>query len=405
MRTFDFTHPSNKTLLALGPESAGNFSIFRKNKIYFSEDFGDLLDDTNYQRYKREAFKYLKKNNLKPDIIITDLHPLYKSTALGQTLSKKYKTRYIQTQHHLAHIFSAIGDKMISDKLGLEFANRDLRDAIGIALDGTGYGLDGKIWGGEIFSIQAPDFKNKKDDAEFKIKRIGKLENQTLLGGDLAIREPARFLLAILNKFTDKNALRARMKKFYSEKEFEVLLNQLRQNFNCQETSSAGRVIDAVSILLGFAENTRQRKHEAADILEKNSAAPRKKISPEIIYSRQEKLRILQTTPLFEYLVENMPSGKKNRERLSAAAQFYIARGLYKIVREHYSDSKHNKKFKKSPIIGRKSIFAAGGISNNKIISAYLESKGAYVSKKIPRGDAGLSVGQIFCCLLTDPRN
>jgi len=383
MSLFNYPIKNKKNILALGSESAGNFSIYFFGKIFFSKDFGDLLDEKNYKNFQKSILTFLKKNKIKPDIILTDLHPLYKTTILGKELSQKFKAKHIQVQHHIAHIFSALGDKIVCNS---KFIIPDL--FLGIACDGTGYGLDEKIWGGEIFEF-------KKEKSEFKIKRIGHLENQIMIGGDLAIKEPARMLIAILEKINlvknqksikskdeeKKDFIFSFVKKYYTHNQFELLYNQLQQNFNCLETSSAGRILDAVSILLGFCQNERKYKHEPIKLLEKNSTIPYR-IKSKI--KNQKSKVILETTPLFEYLIKNLHRDKK---QLAATAQLYIAQGLYKII------------FKSKIINHKPKIFLAGGLANNKIIAAYMESQDIYLNKKIPRGDAGISFGQIVWCL------
>ena len=239
MNVFSVPIKSKEVVLALGPESVGNFSIYLKGKIYFSKNFGDLLDNKNFQKFKKTVLQHLKKNKIDPGVVLTDLHPLYKTTVLGNKLARKFKAKHVKIQHHLAHIFSAIGENMTQAN------NYKLpTTALGIACDGTGYGLDEKFWGGEIFRI--------KDR-----KRIGHLENQVMIGGDLAVNEPARMLLSILNNFLEKDGVSKYLKKYYTKNQFELLYNQLQQKFNCQETSSTGRVLDAASVLLGFSKNKR----------------------------------------------------------------------------------------------------------------------------------------------------
>jgi len=386
----------NQIILALGAESAGNFSIYFSEKIYFSENFDDLLDEKKYKNFQKSVLNFLKKNKIKPTIILTDLHPLYKTTIWGKKLAKNFKAKHIKIQHHLAHIFSAVNEKEIQNSF------------IGIACDGTGYGLDGKIWGGEIFNVKC-QMSNVK-----YIERIGHLENQIMIGGDLAVKEPARMLISILDKIfslretsrrekisnfsplgkypaktqcsnfkNKKNFIYHYIKKYYTKNQFKLLYNQLQQNFNCQETSSTGRILDAVSILLGFCKNERNYKHEPIDLLEKNSTTPYKNLKLKISsYKLKAKnYQLLETTPLFKYLIKNLHCDKK---RLAATAQLYIAQGLYKIIL-------------KSKILNLKSkFFFSGGIANNKIISNYLKLKSIYISKKIPCGDAGISMGQIM---------
>ncbi len=350
-----------KTILALGAESDGNFCFFMQDKIYFSESFGDLLEEKNWQKYQKAVLKFLLKNKIKPDIILTDMHPLYLTSIFGEALSEKYKANHIQVQHHIAHIFSAAGDKFVGN------ATHAMPDIFyGIAMDGTGYGQNGKVWGGEIFEIKTGKTRN--------IKRIGCLENQILIGGDLAVKEPARMLLSILANFFPKDKIYNLTKKYYAKNEFELLYNQLKQNFNCLEASSTGRILDAVSILLNFCGNERRYKHEPIALLEANSTKPYPNIKPKI--ETKKDIKILNTTVLFEYLIENL---HKDKKRLAATAQLYIAEGLRKIINKNISTT-----------------FIAGGVANNKIISAYLISQGAYASKTIPRGDAGLSFGQII---------
>ncbi|MDO9399536.1 MAG: hypothetical protein Q7T79_02545 [bacterium] len=399
MPLFNYQQKNKKIILALGAESTGNFSVYFSEKIYFSEDFGDLLDEKNFKNFQKSVLNFLEKNRIKPDIILTDLHPLYKTTLWGEKLAKKFKAKHIKIQHHIAHIFSSIGEYAISN-FNLQAKKLKSYKLIGIACDGTGYGLDRKIWGGEIFSIsnfQFPIF-NKIPNSKFKIERIGHLENQIMIGGDLAIKEPARMLIAILAKIpnlkfhpegdqplagkSQKDFIYKYVKKFYARNQFELLYCQLQQNFNCIETSSTGRILDAVSILLGFCKNERNYKHEPIDLLEKNSSKPYADIKPKIGINYE--LRItnyeLLTTHLFEYLINNIHRDKK---RLAATAQLYIAQGLYQIT-------------KKLQAKKLQAVFFAGGIANNKIISNYLKSKGVIVSEKIPRGDAGLSFGQII---------
>ena len=426
MQTFHFPIKNSQTILALGAESAGNFSVFHKNKIYFSEDFGDLLDENNFSKFKKAVLTFMKKDKVNPDIILTDLHPLMKTTLWGAELAKKYKTQHIQVQHHHAHIFSAIGERLTQDT---RYKIQDTNYAI--ALDGTGYGEDEKIWGGEVFELKTTNYK-------LQTIRIGHLDNQVMIGGDLAIREPARMLIAILAKDTrykipacrslssgqarqDTNKSQSRVlgtkftsqkdfvysfvKKYYTKNEFEVLYNQLQQNFICIETSSTGRILDAMSLLLGFCDNQRKYKHEPIDLLEKNSTKPYTNLRPRLIeikpdisslknskleidskFEIQNSKFILDTNYLFNYVINYLHT--KDKKRLAATAQRYIAEGLFEIIQN-------------SLVIGQQSsIFASGGVANNKIIADYFTAKNIYLNKNVPRGDAGLSFGQISYYLL-----
>lgn len=375
MKILHYPLITSKKILALGGESSGNFTVYKNGWIYFSPDFGDLLNEKKWENYQKNLFAFLKNNDIKPEIILCDLHPDFKTTLFAKKLAQKYKSNLIQVQHHLAHIFSAFGEDEIRE-------NKDKKEFISIAMDGTGLGLDGKIWGGEVFKVTSNKVTGNR------ATRIGHLENQPMIGGELAIKEPARMLVGILSKFLNKDEIYGFVKKHYNLKEFELIYSQLKENFNCLETSSAGRILDAVSILLGFSKNERLFKHQAAKLLEKNSSIPFENINISI-----SKSNVLEITPLFEYLIKNI---NKDKKRLSATSQLYLAKGLSQIA---LKDQKlpiypHTKKeIGKNFGVG---VYFAGGITNNKIISEYFLSQGFVENTEIPKGDAGLSFGQLM---------
>ncbi|EKE19379.1 MAG: hypothetical protein ACD_9C00036G0011 [uncultured bacterium] len=396
MKEFEISSENKDVILALGAESAGNFSAYKNGTIYFSEDFGDLLVEANFKKYKQKLNNFLRKDKIKPEIILSDLHPLFHTTLLAEKLAKKYKAKHMSVQHHLAHILSAIGDESLRAK-----SYKLKADFIGIACDGTGYSEDETVWGGEILKIS----KSKcQISNQIHVQRIGHLEHQALLGRELAIKEPARILIGVINKFSilnsqfpinsqssisknKKDLAYKLVKKYYSKQHFEVLWNQVQQKFNCIETSSTARILDAVSVLLEFSKNESLRKHGPIALLEKNSSVPYK-LSPVVEFNEKEEIFVLKTTPLFEYLIKNL---HKDKKRLAATAQQYIANGLFQILQNTKYDIQNT--------------YFSGGMANNKIISSFLESKGIYTSKKIPRGDAGISFGQIFYYLLANSRD
>ncbi|NTW22380.1 hypothetical protein HGA34_02420 [Candidatus Falkowbacteria bacterium] len=357
-----------EVIVAMGPESDGNFSVCTNGKIYHSESFGDLLEEKNFRSFKSALQKYLKREGLVPTVVLTDLHPDFLTTIYGRELAKKNKARLATVQHHLAHVFSAVGDRLIDGQTHPD-------SFVGIAADGTGLGDDGLIWGGEIFKINI----SKK---QASITRIGHLENQTLIGGDLAIREPARVLVSVLGKFLGPAEVFSLIKQYYPKKTFDLLVAQASQRFNCYETSSTGRILDAAAVLLGFSPNERKRKHGPIACLEENSSTPYL-LKPAV--TEDDGMLILKTTELFAYLAARLDGDKR---RLAATAQKYIADGLGEIAKT-----------------GQAPIYFAGGMANNKIISSVLADQGAYLSTKIPRGDAGISFGQVIYFLLADSRD
>jgi len=146
----DFPTKRKVNILSLGAESVGRFALYQNGRVYISENFGDILEKNNLEKFKKSVLACAKEK--KPDIILTDLHPSYNSTVLGKNLSKRLKIPIIGIQHHLAHIFSAVGDFAVSSRL--KISNPKFNDFIGIAADGTGFGFDENIWGGEVFQVK-----------------------------------------------------------------------------------------------------------------------------------------------------------------------------------------------------------------------------------------------------------
>ncbi len=200
---------SDQNILALGAEFDTRLALYRNGGIVFSGNIGELANDA--QRYEKFVSNFLETHcntsrRRKPDVIITDLHPLYNSRLFGERLAKKLKIPHIAVQHHIAHIFSAVAD-FVMHNTGYKIRDTDF---YGIACDGTGYGSDGNIWGGEVFRI----CKN--------ITRIGHLEEQYLIGGEMAVEEPARMVISILSKILSEEKIFKYVKKYYSAKDFNL---------------------------------------------------------------------------------------------------------------------------------------------------------------------------------------
>jgi len=375
MKEFDIPIERKETILALGPESAGNFCIYENGKVYYEKDLGDLIEENNFENYKKVLLDFLDKNNLKPDIICTDLHPEYKTTILGQELAERFNAKPEKVQHHVAHIYSVLFDQTIRASIPQPIPQK----FIGIACDGTGYGVDDKIWGGEILKLEIRNWK-------LEIDRVGHLENQLLCGGDLAIKQPARMLLSILLGIKQPKEVWSIFSAFYSEQEFNTLVKMHEQKFNSLETSSTGRILDAASFLLGFCSNERKYKHEPVDLLERNSTEAfdlQPRCDKQDEQDKCDKY-ILNTSYLFEWLLDNLD---KDKGRLAATVQRYIMDGLIQIAKS---------------VDPNLPIYFGGGMANNKIMSQIAKENGIIMSDNIERGDYGMSLGQLMYYLRSD---
>jgi len=333
-----------KHILALGAEMMNTFCVYRDGNAILSGHIGNTGKLDTFEYFKRMIDRFLKFTKTKPELIIADLHPGYNTSGYAEELSEKLNIPLVRVQHHLAHVYSVASEK-------------NLDDFCGIACDGLGFGLDGKIWGGEVFCNN---------------ERIGSLEEHVMLGGDSAVKNPKKILMGILLKFLNENEVKKIMSelKFYSDNEINLLHRQYAEKFNCIETTSTGRILDAASALLGICDK-RTYDGEPAMMLESNSSEPYA-LKPVI---KKEDRWILKTTPVFEYLLENI---NKDKERLAATVQRYIAEGLFKIAGKY----------------GKPVVFS-GGCAYNRIMTEYLVGKGVMVNEKVPAGDGGISFGQV----------
>lgn len=216
-----------KSILGCGAHLKSTVSLTKNNHIYVSQYIGDLENIETISNYKR-IIKHLQDIfEIKPEIVVSDLHPDYFSTRYAQNTDLKC----FKVQHHHAHIASC----MIENDLDSE--------VIGIALDGTGYGTDMNIWGGEVFIVN-----------KYSFKRICHIEYIPLPGGDKSIIEPWRMCLSYLYKYWNKDVknLNLPILQRISSNKQDIIFQMIDKNINSPLTSSCGRLFDAISALIGL---------------------------------------------------------------------------------------------------------------------------------------------------------
>ncbi len=334
-------------ILAVGGEMKNTFCLKKGNSLLLSQHLGNTAGLENFENFRITLDKFLKFTGAKPKVILCDKNPSFNTHQFAHDFAKKNKIQCVEIQHHVAHVFST----------ALE---HNLTNFIGIAADGTGWGEGNKVWGGEVFHND---------------QRIGKLEDQTLMGGDIANKEPVRMLIGILSKFLDEKEIINLLPNF-NEKLIKNCIKQKKENFNCIESSSCGRILDCISILLGLADKN-DYEGRCAQMLEIKNDLPKFKIKNlKLKIKGKDNLNILETTPLFQFLIEKLD--KIPKEELAHLAQLYLAEGLLKITQDQ-----------NLPIVW------SGGCAYNSIITSFLISKNVLFNKNIPSGDGGISAGQI----------
>ncbi len=330
----------DQTILALGAEMNNTFCIAKQDgRAILSQHMGNTANLASFERYKESIDTFLRFTDSTPDIIVADLHPSYNTANHAILLSEELCVPLVRVQHHKAHAYS----------VALEHG---LTDFVGIVGDGLGYGEDGTIWGGEIFHND---------------ERVGHLEQHLQVGGDSATRFPAKMLFSILRNFLSLEETTRYMRDAFSTADLELLDKQRTEKFNTPRTSSCGRVLDAVSFLLGFCKE-RTYDGRPAMLLEANSFGP-------LPFEPVIENNVLMTTPLIEFLVKNLDKDKK---RLAATAQKYLAEGLYEIAKQY----------------GKPIVFS-GGCAYNTIMTNFMLEHGVLTNKQVPPGDGGISFGQV----------
>ena len=230
-------------ILACGAELKNTFCLARGHSAFVSHHIGDLENLETLRSFREGIEHYKHLFDIDPEVVAYDLHPEYLSTKYAQSLDSVSDKFAIQ--HHHAHIASCMADNQIEGEV------------IGVAFDGLGFGLDGKLWGGEFF---VADFC----DAE----RIAHLANVPLPGGAKAIREPWRLAAVYLqrafgNNFTE---LDIPFNDGLDPKRWSTLRRMVAAQVNCPETSSMGRLFDAVSGLLTLRSSVNYEGQAAIEL-------------------------------------------------------------------------------------------------------------------------------------------
>ena len=222
--------PAGGPILACGGELKSVFALVRGADAFLSPHLGDLGDARAWRLYMDTLGHVRRLLDIEPRVVAHDLHPGYRTTAWAATLEGVER---LGVQHHHAHIASCLADNNVDDRM------------IGIAWDGTGYGPDGTVWGGEFLVADLDGFD-----------RVGQLEGVRMPGGDAAVREPwrmaATMLLAAFGE--DMDRLDLDVVRRLDRAGWRVLRAACERGVNAPLTSSAGRLFDAIASILGVRD-------------------------------------------------------------------------------------------------------------------------------------------------------
>jgi len=352
---------ARRCVVGLGGELNNTACVLFENKAFISQHIGDV-ENVETRAFLQEATNHLiRLTNSRVDAVACDLHPKFTTTALAQELAEKNGWQLIQVQHHHAHVAA----------LMMEHAVDEL---VGITCDGYGYGVDGSAWGGEILFCT-------RESAEFK--RLAHLEKQPLLGGDMATRYPLRIAAGILSKKVNVKPWLLKHSRHlpYGETEAKLIFQQLQKGVGVTETTSCGRVLDAVAAVLGVCY---ERTYEGEPAMKLESAAIKGKdtLNMKPLISGN----VLDTTQMFHTIFENI--GKASTADLAYSTHAYLAQGLASLAVEKAFEA------------GVNAVGFSGGAACNQILAEIMrrtvEAAGLkfLVHEAVPAGDGGVSFGQ-----------
>ncbi len=358
---------SVKPTLAVGPYLKNTFTLASQQEAYVSPHIGDLDNLETMDFFNEMVDKYKRWFRIEPELIVHDLHPDYLSTKIAFEFVERstFNLKRVGVQHHIAHIVSCLGENKVVDK------------AIGIAFDGTGFGLDGKIWGGEFF---VGDLSAQK--------RVGHLDYLPLPGGEVSIKKPYRIAIAYLYKLFGEDVVTLTFRKRapikVRSKEVTTIINMIKQNRNVVYTSSMGRLFDCVASMLGLVKEITYEA-EAAINLEYIAAKRIRQVYP---------YRIKDGEPLTVELNDILAGVIMDLQRRISpgiiSAKFHNT-----IVHFSLEISK-----KLSRIYNMKKVCFSGGVFQNRyLLNLMIDKFGdagyeVYVHHQLPTNDGCISYGQ-----------
>ncbi|MGD9949104.1 MAG: carbamoyltransferase HypF [Desulfobulbus sp.] len=363
-----FLDQATEDILACGGEMKNSFCIVREQEAYLSQHIGELVNTENYDFY-RESIGHLQAVlEVAPDKVACDLHPDYLSTRYARGRSQDCRA----IQHHHAHLGAVLAEQQLSGPV------------LGLVLDGTGFGTDGSIFGGEMYRADRRGYT-----------RLAHLATLALPGGDRAALEPWRMAMSLLYDHLGDDAFRLECQPqalHAIEGAKKQLLGQmLSKKVNCPPTSSCGRLFDGVSALLGLCLIS-QYEGQAAMFLEQQASLadddPTCGRYP-LEISLVDGQVLIHSTTLIAGLLADIAQDVAVPV-MARAFHFWLVDGLVQSLVQLRETTKLDQ------------VVLAGGCMQNKLLFEQLSSSlrghgfSVYAGEMVPMNDGGLALGQAY---------
>ena len=347
---------TKKKILALGANQKSTISLAFENNLILSPHIGDLNSIESVEYFERTINTFKDFYDFEPEIIVCDKHPNYESTKFALKLKElNPNLQLVQVQHHYAHILSTMAEYNLQ------------KEVLGIAFDGTGYGDDGNIWGGEVFIASKDSYK-----------RVHHLDYFKLLGGEIAVKEPKRVALSLLfDCFTldEVKTLDIPCVNAFKANEIKMLHTMWEKGLNAPLSSSIGRLFDAIS---SFANILHTQTYEGETGLQ--------------IEQNYDK----NITQIYSYKIE------EKTINISSMIKEIIKDNETKLICSKFINTITQIIFDLSNLYKNLPVVLSGGVFQNRTILEILidkfkeQGREFYYSKSIPLNDGGISVGQIY---------
>ena len=359
-------------VLAVGGELKNTFCIGVDNRFYPSPYVGDLEDLRTVKALQETIHRFQTLLEVKPQAVVCDLHPKYNSTVVAEELGYPV----IRVQHHYAHILSCMTENDCHDPV------------IGVAFDGTGYGTDGTIWGGEILLADYGNFT-----------RFGSITPFLQMGGDASAKEGWRIAVSMIYGYT-KDRKRAweimETLGLCSEQESRVQFTMADRKINAVASTSAGRLFDAVSAILGIrrrsgfegeASTALQFAAEAYEQQNLSNISQEQKENKDILLQETKERFVLNTQMLVQQITE-----AKMRGEDTGMLAYRFHQVLAEMITAVCIKAKESS--------GRDKVALSGGVFQNRLLLRLTEERllqeGFEVlrHRMIPPNDGGIAIGQ-----------
>lgn len=344
------------TVLAVGGELKNAVCLLKGDQAFLGQHLGDLKNLPAYEFFRENLAHLLKIFEAQPQLVVHDLHPAYLSTRWA---IEEQGLPTLAVQHHHAHLASVLAEHRVTDP------------AIGIILDGTGYGWDRTIWGGEIL---VGDFR--------ECRRVGSFESLPLPGGDAAVKAPWRIALGYLHAAFDGQIPDL---AFLRGQPTDPLVEMLERQLNCPMTSSCGRLFDAVSALCGLRSEITYEAQAAIALME--AAGGRLGEPYQLGIYEEGAIFRLALRPMIRQIAEEVAAGAEpghvSRRLHGTLVAMLVAAA--EMVREEG---------------GLSLVVLSGGVFNNYLLLegllSALQSRGFEVllHEQVSAGDGGIALGQ-----------